>query len=436
VSAFALSFEDPATSSADPASTFFWTLDDRSTIDARLVSAGRIGPRLGRLGPVPEPNIDLVRIAVAVFAADRSVPREGAGSNWNRRSIELTVPVLDPATWTAAHDQLKTVIDLLSGDDWSVTFVDGTTDEDPAQIEGSPQRVVLLSGGADSAVGALRSRCELTADQSHTLVSHYANNILPHLQTTIADQAQALIPGPAQAHVKAKLTRVTHNAAGGWFADEPTQRSRSLLFLAMGLAVASVHGVEVWIPENGFASLNPPLGPERLGSVSTRTTHPTFLAGLSAVMSTVGGHGTIVNPFAWMTKGEMFRWAADQVGDDEASSFLSSTHSCAHNDHRHLGLSTNSSCGVCFGCVVRRASFLAAGLDDRTDYVDPGNANDAAKAQHWLDGKSIESSMRRFVRRGIGSRDLIAMGLPEDYSMAATADLCRRGLDELQSLVG
>lgn len=433
MSSFELRFEDPGGSGSDPRRSFFWTATESSTIDARLVSAGRIGPRLGHLGPVPDGNVDLARIAVAVFAADRSLPRAYGGSDWNRRPIHVTVPVLDPAPWAAAADELKAVIDLLSGDDWSFRFVaDHTPDEQTAKHDDHPQRVVLLSGGADSAIGALRSSVELPKAASHTLASHYTTNSMPALQSDIAGRIAALVPGAGQRHVKAKLSRVAKDASGAWFNDERSQRSRSLLFLALGLAVAAIDGVPVWIPENGFASLNPPLGPERLGAISTRTTHPTFLRGLSNVLGSVGAHGVIVNPFATMTKGEMFRWTADEIGDDEASELLSATHSCAHTDLHYLGISTKQSCGVCFGCVVRRASFLAAGVEDRTPYVD---AAGDPKVKAWLEGKSIIESVRRFAVRGVRARDLIAIGLPDDYSIADAHDLCQRGVEELRALV-
>ena len=53
--------------------------------------------------------------------------------------------------------------------------------------------------------------------------------------------------------------------------------TRSFLFLAFGLAIASMEELPLWIPENGFASLNLPLTADQRGSLSTRTTHPLFL---------------------------------------------------------------------------------------------------------------------------------------------------------------
>ncbi len=218
----------------------------------------------------------------------------------------------------------------------------------------------------------------------------------------------------------------------GWrVADEQSTRSRSLLFLALGLAVASVHQVPLWIPENGFASLNPPLGMERLGSLSTRTTHPAFLGDLSSLLNSVGAHGEITNPFSGNTKGEMFRRVADLIGTSAATGFLSTTNSCSHTGQRAFKVSSSTPCGVCFGCVVRRAAFAAAEIPDETQYIDAaGNT----KLQAWLDKNSIEEAVRRFVARGVKSRDVIALSLPSSYSAADALDLCQRGSRELGEL--
>lgn len=432
-----LRFGDPAKASvAARARGFFWTRDGSSSIDARLVHSARMGPRLGALGPLEVANVDFVRIAVAVFAADRSVPREGGGANWNRRQIHLRVPLLDPAPWRAHAAAFKAVVDLLSGDNWNFDFIGGRTAQEPtAEAAAAGERVVLLSGGADSAAGALISRAELPPEGSHTLVSHYSSNMLPQLQRQIAEAIEGLLPGRQQRHVQARLTRVRQRADGSEWPDETSSRSRSLLFVALGLAVASKDGAPLWIPENGFASLNPPLGPERLGAVSTRTTHPAFLAGLRDVLAAVGAHSVIDNPFAYMTKGEMFARAAELVGANEASVLLSRTNSCAHTGQRAFGFSIDTPCGVCFGCVVRRASFAAAGLDDRTSYMSQRTAPNT-RAGRWLARISVEEAIRRFAQRGITSRDIIAMGLPSSMSVADAQALTVRGIAELKDLLG
>ena len=290
--------------------------------------------------------------------------------------------------------------------------------------------MVLVSGGADSAIGGLRSR-QTVGSGGHILVSHVGATILAPIQREVASGVEKLVPGAPQEHLQIGFRRKAHQVNGAAFPSEPSSRSRSLLFLAFGLAVASREGVPLWIPENGFASLNPPLGAERRGSLSTRTTHPAFLEGLSMILEAVGAQSTIVNPFIGQTKGEMFAEVAAQFGKEEASKFLSLTHSCGWTGQRAFGISMCRQCGVCFGCVVRKASFHASGIEDGTDYIVPvpGTPLEAS-----LQRSSIESSVRAFARRGIRTHDIAAMGLPPSYPSRDAFDLCKRGLAELEGL--
>jgi len=424
--AFRLRLKAPnAVTAAQARTSFYWLTDSHSSFTRSLA------PSLASLGPVPNLNIDLVRIAVGVFAADRSTPREGGGSSWNQRQIELTVPVSDPDAWGQVDSDLTSVIDFLTGDNWALRFVKEA--RRPRRIprpDITPKRVVLLSGGADSAIGALKSRAELASDEAHMLLSHYSFGPLAPIQRATATAIEALVPGPSQ-HIQIHFARNRQRADGTEFPTEPSSRSRSLLFVSLGLAAAAVHSVPLWIPENGFASLNPPLGPERRGSLSTRTTHPAFLGGLVSVLDDIGAHHALENPFARATKGEMFTEAVSLVGRRPASQLLSATSSCAHTGQRAFGVAPTMACGVCFGCVVRRASFHASGLRDRTSYIDPtGNAG----LGRWLDNNSVERAVQSFVRRGVRPRDLVAMSLPRDYGIEDALDLCRRGAEELAEL--
>jgi 7-cyano-7-deazaguanine synthase in queuosine biosynthesis len=415
-------------STEEAASSFYWLTDQRSSFTPGM------GPSLGLLGAVPALNIDVVRIALAAFAADRSVPREAGGSNWNQRPLELEIPVSHPAVWGGVANELAGVLGLLSGDRWALSFVKKQAPVEAVRlpdVASPPRRVVLLSGGADSAIGGLYSRSLLSSDEHHVVLSHFSNTMLAPIQRRVAAEIERLIPGPTQQHVVVHLGRREKRIDGTLYPSEPSSRSRSLLFLALGLAMASMHKVPVWIPENGFASINPPLGPERLGSLSTRTTHPAFLQDLSAVLTKAGAHAVIENPFARSTKGEMYQRVVDLVGLDVASTFLSATHSCALTGQRAHHISAEVPCGICFGCVLRRASFTASGVVDATNYIAPSSD---PVVQHWLDGKSVEQQVRNFIRRGVRGRDLATLGLPSNYRVRDALDLCQRGIQELRSL--
>ena len=231
-------------SAAEAASSFYWLTDQRSSFTYG------IGPSLGTLGPVPERNIDVVRIALTAFAADRSVRREGQGSNWNQRQLELEIPVSDSARWTAVAEELGSVLGFLSGDLWALSFTQQQAPVESVALpdtSGVPKRVVLLSGGADSAIGGLYSRSLLTPDGHHTLLSHFSHTMIAPIQRHVAAEIARLLPGPTQRHVVVHLGRRSERIDGKSYPSEPTSRSRSLLFLALGLAVASIHQVPLWI---------------------------------------------------------------------------------------------------------------------------------------------------------------------------------------------
>jgi 7-cyano-7-deazaguanine synthase in queuosine biosynthesis len=403
-----------------------------SFVSTLLPRREALGPRLGALGPVAEVNVDLVRLAALVYAADRSTLRRVGAVNWSRRDLSLDVPISDPARWEPVRVQLQRLLGFLSGDTWTLNFHTAPVPKEQVRDHrfAGAKRVVLMSGGADSAVGALLSRHELR-DAPHVLVSHVGLTTLAPVQQRIAQRIVELIKCPAQFHQQIHFSRHVTQYEGTRFVDETSTRTRSLLFLAFGLALASIDELPLWIPENGFASLNLPLTADQRGSLSTRTTHPLFLEQLAALASAAGAHAQIENPLSGMTKGEMFRRVGDLVGQDEASAFLSATHSCGHTGHRNFRISPLEHCGVCFGCLLRRASFLASGLQDRTSYL---SARTSDRPDHYLRSKSLEASLRAFLARGLRSNDLASLTLPATYPMAAARDICQRAMAELELL--
>ena len=71
---------------------------------------------------------------------------------------------------------------------------------------------------------------------------------------------------------------------------ESTLRSRSIVFIGLGIYAASEMGFDVPLlaPENGTIALNLPLTPSRSGSCSTRTMHPFYLDTLRSVLKDLG----------------------------------------------------------------------------------------------------------------------------------------------------
>lgn len=384
----------------------------------------RLSPDLHTLGTPLLLNADFVRIAVAVWGADRLVLRTPSGTGWGERALDLRVPVSDPAVWSPVATDLENALNFLTGDRWTLQFEDSRpTVVEMDLVTSGATRVVLVSGGADSACGAL-----LASDAPFIAVSHTSNPATSRAQDELYPRIRA-IAGPNllathQVSLQPRMRTV------GATRTEPSNRSRSLLFLAMGLAVGSRESIPLWIPENGFASLNPPLTGERLGALSTRTTQPWFLSEIARILRAVGANAAIENPFQLTTKGEMFRSAKSSLGANEASDFLSATNSCSRTGQNFIGEQPGTHCGLCFGCLVRRASFIAADLTDLTRYL----SNDPTRLR-WAETRSSWNALVDFVGVGVDDAELMLMPLPEGFSQAQAADLCDRGVKELRMLV-
>ena len=168
--------------------------------------------------------------------------------------------------------------------------------------------------------------------------------------------------GPGLAHLQ-----LNHNAdCPGQ--NERSQRARSIVFLAYGVLLATAlkryhdgERVTVYVCENGFISINPPLTGARLGSLSTRTTHPLYITLFQRLLDAAGLRVTLRNPYQFSTKGEMLRACADQAFLRGHAHTTTSCGRYARNRYRH--------CGRCFPCLVRRAAFHAWGVRDETLYV-------------------------------------------------------------------
>lgn len=387
-----------------------------------------LDPELRCLGEVPLPHQDLVAFGMAVFLADRTTPRP---KSW-RRSIEL--PVYDPYRWTRLAPDLAQTLDMLSADDWQLSFA-ARKPRKPLPVADHPHvdRALLFSGGADSLCGAIRA---LATGEKLLLVSHWDWAGHASVQKMLTSRLARHFPKQVVRH-QLHLARRQKQIGGRAFGNEPTRRTRSLLFVALGLAEASVEpSVPLWIAENGYAALNPPLAGERRGALSTRTTHPLVLARLHSLVTTIGGQADFTNPFAFMTKGEMYADAASTLGADAAASILSTSHSCSHVRFAiGTGFSPDTQCGVCFGCLVRRAAFLAADLSDTTTYL---HAVIPTKSQprHLARTAAAEIGTVRYAgRRGVKVTDLLAMGLPPTFNIEAALDVAQRGLAELAQVV-
>ncbi len=249
-------------------------------------------------------------LASAVYCSDKMVSRAVpiTRDEWTR-DLHLRVPVSIPTTWQTGSSELEDDLSFLTGDFWNLELGPLQaplylprlkTRRRTSSIEKiRGDAVCLLSGGLDSVVGAI-DWLEDNPDKSLLVVGHHDQ----HVKGPFGDQNNliALLKQAYPDRVDALQIQVGQSPRG----QEPSFRSRSLLFLSLGVHAAQALGEDIplLIPENGTIAVNVPLTPSRRGSCSTRTAHPFFLQKTVEALRAVGLHTPIINPLALKTKGE------------------------------------------------------------------------------------------------------------------------------------
>jgi len=376
-----------------------------------------VGAWLGQLGPVPAVAIDLVRLAAGAYMADRRSARNQGFT----RTIELHVQLVDPEPWQGLLDDVADLLFWLSGDTWHVTVsADGLAV--PGAIGDPPEdlaTVALLSGGLDSFCGAVLAG---TADR--LFLGHWDNPTIKGAQNAIKRWL-----GPAlEGDLHYEQLRIVQGATK----RESSSRTRSLLFMALASAVAeSRHAKTVEVPENGYTSLNPPLGPERGGALSTRSTHPRTIADFNRILQQLGVAVRIRDLYSGLTKGQLVAEAA-AVGLPGFEEGVALTLSCGKLDGgRYKGGNPNHHCGLCFPCIVRRGSIAHAQIIDKTVYLsDTLTGTSLAKLRSNRNSDVL--AVKRAVAEGFRDETLIAMGpFPAEFDFDRAVELCEAGLAEL-----
>lgn len=381
---------------------------------------------------IPQSAFDFLTIALAVTAADTFVRRQGAPDRWSR-SLDLDVPLAEPAPWQALRPDLQTALRFLTGDHWDLHFRPGGLPA-PARDARRRRRYVidlgdtdcasLFSGGLDSALGVTslidRGRWPLLVSHAYTKDRAYQKAVSRRIAKRSGRQPPMFLA----------------NAHPTWMGlNDDSMRSRSFNFLAYGAvaaaAVATARGMSsatLFVPENGTIAVNAPLTLRRIGSHSTRTTHPHFLASMQGIFDRIGIPVRIENEFRHSTKGEMLSAFSE---DDEIRDMASCTVSCG-KWKRH-----NMQCGRCLPCMIRRAAFHASGVEDRTayKYLDLGAVLRDGSGMDKDDLISVVAALRR-PRARFGIWVAQSGPLPGDEAERdGYVDVFRRGLDELRTFL-
>ena len=376
--------------------------------------------------------IDLITISTAVTAADTFEQRETAADAWSR-AIHLHVPVTDEHMWNILSGRLSSILNFLTGDQWQFTFFKTSmlmpkaksSDKAKARLKTLKglNSVCLFSGGLDSAVGAI-DILNSKSDYKPLLVSHAyrgdgvkQENIKLLLKPHFGELSYSISPSLMEG-LKGKT--------------DVSMRGRSFNFLAMAvLGIVALRNATddseistIIVPENGYIAINPPLSRRRIGSHSTRTTHPYFLNRLEDLLADAGFYVKFVNPYQFKTKGEMLAECKDQVAIAKA---IPLSVSCSHWHRAHI------QCGHCVPCLIRRSSVHHAKLTKDADY-DSQNLKLVHKEHEKRDDlQSAQAAIIRLNKTGNYRSWLRQSGsLPSDTDVRRKLEsVIQRGLAEV-----
>lgn len=318
-----------------------------------------------------EEGLDLLYISLAVFGADRILLRDNGENAW-KRNIVLHLPVLSFEKWQVNKELMESILNFLSGDKWNLKFRTRELSTLEKRIKNEIEQqteeklefdnLCMFSGGLDSFIGAIDT-LEASPSDKFLFVSHYGGG------KGVKEYQDTLVTAFHNTYTLDGSTFLNFYASAK-NGIENTTRTRSLMFFAHAiiLGTAMKKRMKLLIPENGLISLNIPLTNTRLGSSSTRTTHPYYMELLQRLLVNLNINVILENPYQFKTKGEMIE---ECKNIEFLKDNLENTMSCSHPDlGRMQGESETAHCGTCLPCVIRRAAIKKAGIKDTSIYRD------------------------------------------------------------------
>jgi hypothetical protein len=424
---------------------------DEVTTELQLVASNKrfdhgIGQALDdlpALGIFPtEIGLDVLILAAHVHAADTRISRTTESQDTWTREIRLVVPVSDSARWMENKALLERMLNFLTGDRWDVgfrsrpeRFIKAVRERPEITKPAHFTDLSLFSGGLDSLIGATDL---LEAGRIPLLISHAGEGATSDAQKTLCDGLRRHYPNVPFARMRVWMNFPAGLVAGS--AGEDTTRGRSFLFFACGVFAGS--GMDgtftLKVPENGLIALNVPLDTLRLGSNSTRTTHPFYMRCWNDLAKIVGIPATIENPYWSKTKGEMI---ADCANLPLLTSLIPDSMSCSSPTKGRWQGQGIQHCGYCLPCIIRRAAIHRGIGTDATTYT-LSDFNDHVLNTHEAEGlqvRSFQVAIRRLQTRPEIASALIHKSGPltdlMDEEKRALAAVYSRGMNEVAAVL-
>jgi len=385
-------------------------------------------------------KFDFFLISAIVYGVDNLLSREIHSNDGWTRDIEIEFPVKNITVWNGKENKLKQILDFLTGDNWQISFYDmGNINFYQPRIKrrkipqyevNSVKSVSLFSGGLDSLIGIIDEIEKLRNHERILLVSHFDSKspgpnkdqtrLLRHLTTQYPDKIY---------WVQSKLVLSRRDSNGNRIRIENNYRSRSLFFIGLGCYLSPIN--ELLIPENGTISINYPLTPSRVSSLSTRTTHPYVLKNIQVLFVELGLQTIINNPYKFKTKGEML---VDCTNQSLIREIYKDSVSCGKRGRKQnwdvkIGV---QECGICMPCIYRRAALNKVGLDNENHY---GNFITRPTSRNYSrDLPALISYLKRNISLEKMKRDLLIYGNIEISELTNYAEMVLRSKQEVLQL--
>jgi hypothetical protein len=314
-----------------------------------------------------EDGLDVLCLAALVYLADTRISRAvHAQDSWTRE-IKITLPVYEPETWESVSGTFVRMLNFLTGDRWSLDLCKrGKLLHDTLLENATFDTVSLFSGGMDSLISTINY---LEQTRNAALISHAGDGFTKNAQKKLLTELENKYPNNTPKYLDLWMVFDKNFILDGGL--ENSTRSRSFLFIAFGIfALSGMQGVNVLqVPENGLIALNVPLDDLRIGSHSTRTTHPFYMNLWNTALAELGLPYSVENSYWNKTKGEM---TDECLNKDFLLQTMAISTSCAHPSGSRWSGHAPQHCGNCVPCIIRRAAMHKAyGFqNDTTPYLD------------------------------------------------------------------
>lgn len=392
---------------------------------------------------------DFFFVSAIVYGIDNLLNRHKYSIDGWAREIEVCFPVNNLQIWSTNQVRLEKILTFLTGDYWSISFSQQSGinlfkdkakrwhSKIPSYNLDEYSFASLFSGGLDSLVGVIDGLHNLVVNEKGLLISHFDSSS-PGANSD-QEKIEALFRSRTETRNKYNwlqsiVSLDNQDNSFNELSKESSFRSRSLLFIGIGVfCVEHLPNCDVLtIPENGTISLNYPLTPSRTSTLSTRTTHPYYLAELQIFLSNIGLNTRLFNPYSNFTKGELV--ANCQNSNLLRSSYLLSV-SCGKRGRKmHWDNKEGTShCGICMPCLYRRAALHKMNMDNQLYGIDIFNTPDSTFEKY--DFPALFDFLRSNLTTEQIKRTLIVAGSIDFLHLDISASLVERVRVEIKQFI-